>query len=61
MAEGGPTATVRLVREPRRPYDTRAEVWLDPARSYLPVRARLSHGAGDEGLQLLLREALPAP
>lgn len=57
----GAVATVRLLREPPGPYDTRAEVWLDPARSYLPVRARLSHGAGDEGLQLLLREVLPSP
>jgi hypothetical protein len=31
--------TLRLLREPSRPFDTRAEVWLDPARGHLPVRA----------------------
>lgn len=51
--------TLRLQREPRRPYDTRAEVWLDPARHYLPVRARLSSGAERDELQLVLREELP--
>ncbi len=29
-----------------RPYDTRVEVWLDPARQHLPVRARVHHAAG---------------
>jgi hypothetical protein len=30
---------LRLRREPTRPYDTQVEVWLDPARQHLPVRA----------------------
>ena len=29
---------LHLQREPTRPYDTRVEVWLDPARQHLPVR-----------------------
>lgn len=50
--------TVRLLREPRSAYDTRVEVWLDPARHHLPVRATL--GSGDEDrLELRLRELLP--
>ncbi|MFT3954541.1 MAG: DUF3108 domain-containing protein [Piscinibacter sp.] len=50
--------TVRLLREPRSAYDTRVEVWLDPARHHLPVRATL--GSGDEDrLELRLREMLP--
>ncbi len=41
-------STLHLVREPRGEHDTRAEVWLDPARHYLPVRARLSNGQGSD-------------
>lgn len=50
--------TVHLLREPRHPYDTRVEVWLDPAREHLPVRATM--GTADEDLlELRLRERLP--
>jgi hypothetical protein len=50
--------TVHLLREPRSPYDTRVEVWLDPARHHLPIRATL--GTGDEDrLELRLREFIP--
>ena len=55
---GDSLATVHLLREPRHPYDTRVEVWLDPARHHLPVRATM--GSGDEDrLELRLREAIP--
>jgi hypothetical protein len=38
----GPVAdALHLRREPRRPYDTLAEAWFDPARHHLPVRLRL--------------------
>ena len=50
---------LHLLREPRGANDTRAEVWLDPARHYLPVRARLSNGQGSdagEAFELMLRE-----
>jgi len=60
LAEGS-TATVRLLREPGRAFDTRAEVWLAPARHYLPVRARLSNASESEALLLVLREVLPPP
>ena len=56
---GTPTPTLRLVREPRYAYDTRVDVWLDPAHHYLPVRARLSNTAGGdagEAFELMLRE-----
>ena len=36
---------VHLRREPERPYDTRVDVWLDPARHHLPVRLRLQNRA----------------
>jgi hypothetical protein len=45
----------RLLREPRRPYDTRAEIWLDPARSFLPLRVKFSPGQGGEGTEFVLR------
>ena len=42
----GTSHAVKLVREAARPYDTRVEIWLDPARDYLPARATLRSGAG---------------
>ena len=39
---GPVAAALRLKREPRKPYDTLVEVWLDPARHHLPVKVRLS-------------------
>lgn len=42
----GPVPALHLRREPRGPYDTRVEVWLDPARQYLPLRA--TQQSGDE-------------
>lgn len=50
---------LRLRREPRKPYDTLGEVWLDPARAHLPVRVRLSVPQADESVEFLLREAQP--
>jgi hypothetical protein len=56
----GPVPTLKLLREPRRPYDTKVEVWLDPARHHLPVRARLTDTNGDP-FELQLSEELRAP
>ena len=47
---------VHLYREPRRPYDTHADIWLDPARHYLPVRLQLRVRATGEGTLLELRD-----
>lgn len=52
---GGLSNTIKLLRLPRHAYDTRVEVWLDPARGHLPVRARLSSGRDDDVLDLTLR------
>jgi hypothetical protein len=54
----GRIESVHYVREPRGPYDTSVEVWLDPARHHLPVRATQRSGADGEGLDLRLRELL---
>jgi hypothetical protein len=51
---GAVVDTLRLTREPRRPYDTQVETWLDPAQHHLPVRARLTVLPGGETLELSL-------
>jgi len=51
-----PTPTWRLLREPRKPYDSRIEVWLDPARHFLPVRYRQSTEGQSDVLDLVLQE-----
>ena len=47
--------TIHLVREPRRPYDTQVQVWLDPARHHLPVQAFLMVRATGVGTEFRLR------
>jgi hypothetical protein len=48
----------RYVREPVVVRDTRAELWLDPARNHLPVRVRFTDKQG-EPLELLLQSRAP--
>jgi hypothetical protein len=48
---------LHLLREAQRPYDTRVEVWLDPAQQHLPVRAVLSTVPGGQPLEFRLLEA----
>lgn len=50
----GAVPALHLRREPRGPYDTRVEVWLDPARHYLPLRATQQSG-DEEVFELRLR------
>ena len=51
----GPVQALKWIREPRREGDDNTvEVWLDPARAYLPVQARLSSSPSDTPLELLL-------
>jgi hypothetical protein len=58
----GPAPDVlRLSREPRRPYDTRVEVWLDPARQHLPVQARFTTLPAGEALELRLAAVETGP
>lgn len=54
----GNVATIHLLRESRGAHDTRADVWLDPSRHHLPVRARLSNTQdGSDAFELMLKEA----
>lgn len=55
-SRAGSVAAIKFRREPRGPYDTTAEVWLDPQRHHLPVRARLRAGPNDDGLDLRLQD-----
>jgi hypothetical protein len=59
--EAGTAQALKFVREPREPYDTQVQVWIDPARHYLPVRATQRSGANDEGFELRLRSADAPP
>ena len=56
LPAGAVADAVHLVREPRRPYDTQVQVWLDPARQHLPVQAWLRVRATGEGTELRLLE-----
>lgn len=53
---GRETLALKLVREPRKAYDTHVEVWLDPAREHRPVLARLSTAGNDDALELRLAD-----
>lgn len=53
---GGAIDALKFVREPREPYDTTVQVWLDPQRQHLPVRATQKSGGSDEGFDLRLLE-----
>jgi hypothetical protein len=56
----GPIDAIKFTREPREPYDTTIQVWLDPRQHALPVRATQRSGPGDEGYELRLIEAVAA-
>ena len=47
---------VQLLREPRRPYDTRVRVWLDPSRHHLPVKVQMLVQATGEGQEFELQQ-----
>jgi len=50
----GTVHAVKMVRAGRSAYDTSAEIWLDPERSYLPAQATLRNAAGAPEFDLLL-------
>ena len=52
----GAVRTLHFTRTPQGPKDLLADVWLDPARHHLPVRAQLSQGEDGDVLEMLLRE-----
>ena len=60
LPDGSEVQALHLHRAPQRPYDTHADVWLDPARHHLPVRLHLQVRATGEGTDYLL-ERLDLP
>ena len=44
---GGRLQALRLLRNPRREYDTKVELWLAPGAAYAPVRLRLTQPNGE--------------
>jgi Protein of unknown function (DUF3108) len=57
--EGRPA--LKLLREARRPRDTQVVIWLDPARSHLPLRALLTQPEGGPPLELKLDAGSTGP
>ena len=58
----GPVKTVKFTRMPQGPKDTRADVWLDPLRHFLPMRARIAtNGDEDDAFELILRGLQATP
>jgi hypothetical protein len=58
-AAGDAIPAVKFTRAPRQTYDRLVEIWLDPAREHVPVRARFSAEANGEVFELLLRDIQP--
>ncbi|WP_343736377.1 DUF3108 domain-containing protein [Acidovorax sp.] len=54
----GPTPALKLLRQPRKDYDQKAELWVAPGLGYLPVRIKLTQANGDFA-DLLLRASGP--
>ena len=57
----GDIAAVKLVREARKPRDVQVDVWLDPARGHIPVRALLTQPEGGAPLELQLQAGSTGP
>ena len=49
------------MRDGKSAYDSGAEIWLDPARDFLPAHATLRNSAGGSEYDLLLERIEPAP
>ena len=55
----GRVRAVKLVREARTSGDSSAEIWLDPARDHLPVKATYGNAAGETEFVLSLQGVEP--
>jgi hypothetical protein len=44
---GGSVAALKLIRNPRKEFDQKVELWLAPRMDYVPVRLRLTQPNGD--------------
>jgi len=57
----GAIDAVKYLREPRGPNDTTAQAWLDAKHHFLPARATLRSGPGDDGFELKLQNVIGTP
>ena len=57
----GDIPALKLVREARKPRDVQVDVWLDPARDHVPVRALLTQPDGGAPLELRLEAGSTGP
>jgi hypothetical protein len=57
----GEVPALKLLREARKLRDVQVEVWLDPARGHLPLRALLTQPDGGAPLELQLRGGSTGP
>lgn len=57
----GAVDSIRYVRDPRDPYDTTVQVWLDPQHHFLPIHATQKAGPNDDGFSLSLQEIAAPP
>ena len=55
----GTVPALKFVIDGHSAYDGSFEIWLDPARGYLPARAVSRNSAGDAEFELLLQRADP--
>lgn len=55
----GSVPALKFVVAGRSAYDTGYEIWLDPARGFLPVHATARNGAGESEFDLLLERTEP--
>lgn len=44
---GGPVPAIKVIRNPRREFDQRIEVWFAPSLGYLPARVKVTQANGD--------------
>ncbi len=51
----GPARAAKFSRDARWLYDTQVDVWLDPARHHLPVKARWGSSPDGDALELQLQ------
>jgi Protein of unknown function (DUF3108) len=51
----GDTAALKLMREAKKPHDLQVDIWLDPARGHIPLRAVLAQPEGGSPLELNLQ------
>ena len=58
---GAETSASRWLREGLGAYDSRAEVWLDPQRHYLPLQVFLGSASAPRALELRLHDFSTPP